>query len=140
MMGEGLGQSKKSVALASAPQLRSDLRQKIKEMNLPVRVETKARDLGIDFTSGARRQGVITARQKTGSQRARAVKFLGRVAREASKFAKTGHKPQVSWGAVAIGLAPTTLRQFRAQMSAMCGSRCAGGCATTAIRIRLGKT
>eukprot|EP00959_Pyramimonas_sp_CCMP1952_P329266 6893421-Pyramimonas_sp.AAC.1 len=104
-------------------------------MNLAVSVEVKARDLGIDVTSGARRQGVIKARQKKGSERARAVSFLGRVVREAKKLVKTGHKPHVSWGAVALGLAPTTLKQLRAEVSAMCGSMWAGGCTTTAARI-----
>eukprot|EP00959_Pyramimonas_sp_CCMP1952_P080690 1686032-Pyramimonas_sp.AAC.1 len=39
-----------------------------------------------------------------------------------------------------MGLAPTTLRQLRAQVPPMCGSKWAGDCATTAIRISRGKT
>eukprot|EP00959_Pyramimonas_sp_CCMP1952_P031606 662890-Pyramimonas_sp.AAC.1 len=48
MRSKGHRISKKSAALTSAPELRTALRKRVAELQLPARVEAKARDLGID--------------------------------------------------------------------------------------------
>eukprot|EP00959_Pyramimonas_sp_CCMP1952_P014764 312787-Pyramimonas_sp.AAC.1 len=117
MTRQGLRISNKPVGLCSTAALRDDLRRAIISVGRPIKVDTKARDLGIDVISSARTQGVIKVRQLKGSRRARAIRFLGRVSTGSRELAKTGHKPQVAWGAVAMGLAPTISRKLRAQPS-----------------------
>ncbi len=94
-----------------------------------------AKNLGLDAHVGRRATQVQQERIKKAQQRAVSIKELVKVQKEAKSLARTGFKPQATWGLEAQGLAPTVLRRLRAQVAGMSGCKHPGGCATTAIRL-----
>ena len=58
--------------------------------------------------------------------------------KKAGKFARTGVKPQVTWGHQAMGIAPTNLKAFKAQMAVCTRARNSGGRVTSAMALQDG--
>ena len=53
-------------------------------------------------------------------------------------MAYTGALPQATWGAAAIGMAPSVVSKLKTSMAAASGIVAAGRCASTAIAITMG--
>ena len=78
-----------------------------------VKVATKARDLGLDFSSRRRSAQVAWAAQ---------VRGLVEANREGIELCLAGVKPKASGGIVAQGASPTALKLLRSKMAGMAGN------------------
>ena len=131
--------SAKSVVQATSPQVLRTIQTKLADAGIVVQAVVAARDLGIDTTMGRKRaQKIATGRFVAGCWRAQRVECLTRVIKKAGKLARTGVKSQATWGHQAMGMAPTNLRAFKAQMAACTRARKLGGCVTTAMALQDG--
>ena len=131
--------SPKSVILTSPPQLAAQVAARLERRGLQIKAPPTAKDLGVDAHTHRRSTKVIKGRITKAGKRAQAIKGLVRADRAARTLARTGFKPQATWGLEAQGLAPSTLRTLRSQVAGMSGCKYPGGCATTTIRLAYGE-
>ncbi len=87
-------------------------------------------------TYGVRRgTKVMQSRLRKAGQRAKGIRTVIAVNKDAKALVNTGFRPQAVWGMEAQGLSPTTLRRLRSLVAGMSGAKHPGGCATLAIRM-----
>ena len=97
------------------------------------------RVLGIDMAAGTRRRPALQ-KQRLAKGRARAnnIKRLVRLDRRACSLYTTGSRPLATWGAQALGMAPSPVAELRRQASLIAGAAAKGGCATTGLLYTFG--
>ena len=131
---QGFRMSPKSALLASSTALGRTVQEALAAVDIEVELTTAARDLGLDAHGRRRSTKVMQNRLQAAGRKARVIKHLVKVRREARILCRTGFRPTL-WGPEAQGMSPSTLKRLRGQVASMCGSRVPGGCSTTAIRL-----
>ena len=136
LRARGCKLSPKSVVIASNPKVAKEVVEKLGQRGIQVGSALRARDLGSDCSAASRRtvqvqKGRLTAARK----RLMRIKGLVRAHGEARKLVKIAGKPQGTWGHQAQGLAPSTLRSWRASVMSSLGFRYNGGCCTVAFAL-----
>ena len=110
-----------------------------KQTGLKLMVQGATKDLGVQHTAAARRNTLLQRqRLRKATIRCQKISKLARNVRKAGKLAQTGALPQATWGVGALGMSPTTLKQFRSAMAAASGIVAEGRCPATAIAIVMG--
>ncbi len=122
----GFELSAKSVILSNPPRLAQEIARDLAKAGIQLVATRAAKDLGLDAHVGRRSTTVQQGRIKKAQKRASSIKELVKVQRETKALARTGFKPQATWGPEAQGLAPTTLRRLRTQGRGMSGSQYPG--------------
>ena len=136
LQGRGARISAKACLLASDKDVGDEIIRQLESKGLSLKHEQTARDMGINASLKTTRHiHVAKARMDKACKRAGVIKGFLKINKSAKKLLLTGVRPQAMWGHQASGWAPTTLMKMRALFGACCGSRNAGGCTTTAIRM-----
>ncbi len=131
--------STKSVLVSSSPELGRKIERSLQGLGVKIKFVAAARDLGIDNAGGKRRSVKIQqSRRAKASKRTTRIGRLLKLHRGARKLYTTGAYPQGTWGLVAIGVPPQTIRDLRAQAASVSGVRAQGKCTTTGIALGFG--
>ena len=137
--GRKLKLSAKSVVVASNPRLARIIATNIcKHAKVPIRAQAVAKDLGVlNNATAVRRTSVQNQRMTKALARCKRIAPLAKSVRRASVLAYTGALPQATWGAAAIGMAPTQVKRLTTAMAASTGIIANGRCPTTAIAVTM---
>ena len=100
---------------------------------------TSARDLGLVFVPGNRRNASLQAKRvRLTAARFKNFGRLAKVNKKARCFIRTGAHPQALWGHSSIGVPPSRISALRTLTAASTGITCAGRCRNTAIALAIG--
>ena len=138
LKGEGFSVSGKSVLICSDRDMRVSIGKKLRDAGINVKIDSIAKDLGVDAAAGTRR---TTKWQRSRIQkvkaRAKRVSWMRKRTAKAKKLYLSNLWPAMAYGVSGYGVAPTTLRSMRtiAGRAALCAE---GQCVTTAIALELG--
>jgi hypothetical protein len=132
---EGFEISGKSTIVAPSRQLAEKIAKELRRSGLELQVQDSARDLGVEFSGGARRRITI---QKARLGRVRSgtkiVLKLGATTKQARKLQVTAIKPR-AWGFAAQGCSPSMAKALRSFFGKGLNIKKAGGCLTTALHM-----
>ena len=128
--------SAKSVVVASSDKVAKWIADQLRDSGVSVKRDRSARDLGIVFAPGRRRNTTLQVKRfRAASSRLRRTAILVRRVRSARKLVGTGSLPQALWGHQAIGVSPTVVSGLRTMCAAASGMTQRGRCCTTAIAL-----
>ncbi len=135
----GLKVSLRTVVLTTPPRIGRQVVRQLEAHGINLTTAGAGKDLGLD-THGVRRSTrVQQKRLRRAGRRARGIRAVSRVDREARTLVNTGFKPTATWGIEGPGMAPTSLQKLKTLVAGMSSAKYLRGCATVAIRLGLGE-
>jgi hypothetical protein len=133
LKNEGFSISSKSTVVASSESLGKRIVQELGEHGLHIALAQSGRDLGCDFTAGARRRVTLqAARKQKVKQGTSIVLKMTNTLKDARKLQLTAIRPR-AWGFAALGCSPSMAKSLRSQAGRGLNIKKAGGCLTTAF-------
>jgi hypothetical protein len=139
LQDRGLKVSPKTVVLTTPPRLGRSVVKRLAEVGIHLTATAAGRDLGLDTHGSRRSTRAQQERLRRAGRRARGIRAVLHVDRNAKKLVNTGFKPTAIWGIDGPGLAPTQIKRVKTLVAGMSAARYPGSCATVAIRIGLGE-
>ena len=139
MKEKGIEMSSKSVIMASSNQIAKKVVEELHAEGIVVKMANSCDDLGVQTNdSGRRRNATLTKRVDKGKNRCSRLNKAAQVNTKARILMKTGARPQMEFGAVCCGVAPSQLDHMRRNYIEGLGNMGYKPCGTASIAWSMG--